>query len=122
MLPAADEIQPRDVVIVLNPNNPTALYHAPETLLALAQSLQEKKGWLILDEAFMDATPEQSLLPLLADNVNVLVLRSLGKFFGLAGIRTGFILGNRDVQMQLQTRLGPWAISHPARVHVRRNR
>lgn len=114
VLPAADEIQPRDVVIVLNPNNPTALYHAPETLLALAQSLQEKNGWLILDEAFMDATPEQSLLPLLADNVNVLVLRSLGKFFGLAGIRTGFILGNRDVQMQLQTRLGPWAISHPA--------
>ncbi len=113
-LPAAEEIQPRDVVIVLNPNNPAAFYHAPPTLLTLAQSLRQKNGWLILDEAFMDATPEQSLLPHLQDDSHIVVLRSLGKFFGLAGIRTGFVFGNRSIQAQLQERLGPWAISHPA--------
>jgi cobalamin biosynthetic protein CobC len=89
-------------------------------LQALAQRLQALNGFLILDEAFMDAIPAQSLLPHICANVdtgadtNVILLRSLGKFFGLAGIRTGFVCGSRKVQEELRRVLGPWAISHPA--------
>lgn len=113
-LPAAADLQCHDVVIVINPNNPTAQLHAPEQLLQLANALHAKQGWLLVDEAFMDVTREHSLLPHLSPEQPVVVLRSLGKFFGLAGIRTGFVLGNAAVQKQLQERLGPWAISHPA--------
>lgn len=113
-LPNANDLQQHDVVIVINPNNPTAQLHTPERLLQLATTLQEKQGWLLVDEAFMDVTPEYSLLPHLTPEQPVVVLRSLGKFFGLAGIRTGFVLGNATVQARLRERLGPWAISHPA--------
>lgn len=113
-LPTADQLQTHDVVIVINPNNPTGLQHSAQALLALAQALESLQGWLIVDEAFMDATPDQSLLPLLSPDQPVTVLRSLGKFFGLAGIRTGFVLGNADIRATLQARLGPWAVSHPA--------
>src|SRR5690606_36246360 len=85
-----------------------------QAMLALAHALESRQGWLIVDEAFMDATPDQSLLPLLHADQPVTVLRSLGKFFGLAGIRTGFVLGNADIRATLQARLGPWAVSHPA--------
>ena len=121
-LPTQAQLWERDIVIVLNPNNPSAHYYTVTELQMLAQQLQVHDGWLILDEAFMDATPEQSLLPHLdADSnantnpdTNVILLRSLGKFFGLAGIRTGFVCGNRVVQQELRRVLGPWAISHPA--------
>lgn len=113
-LPDAQQLDQRDIVIVLNPNNPTARYHSTPELLALAQNLRNKNGWLIVDEAFMDATPDQSLLPLLTDDLPILVLRSMGKFFGLAGIRLGFVCGHSGVRDQLQQRLGPWAINHPA--------
>lgn len=113
-LPEAAQLRERDIVIVINPNNPTAQLHTPQHLLQLADDLQRKNGWLIVDEAFMDATPEDSLLSAMQAERNIIVLRSLGKFFGLAGIRTGFVLGNAHIQSALQKKLGPWAISHPA--------
>ncbi len=113
-LPDATQLRERDIVIVINPNNPTAQKYSLQRLQQLANELQQKGGWLIVDEAFMDATPEYSLLPSLQPEQNIVVLRSLGKFFGLAGIRTGFVLGNTCIQTTLQSKLGPWAISHPA--------
>ncbi|HVL00037.1 MAG TPA: threonine-phosphate decarboxylase CobD [Dongiaceae bacterium] len=112
-LPAAEELQTQDLVIVLNPNNPSARYTPVQDLLILANDLRTHDGWLLVDEAFMDTTPEQSLLPHIAEDAHVMVLRSLGKFFGLAGIRTGFVCGNREIREILQQRLGPWSISHP---------
>ena len=114
-LPTDDQIQSGDIVIVINPNNPTAKYYSPSQLLALADTLQQRNGWLIVDEAFMDATPERSLLPQVAGHDNVILLRSLGKFFGLAGVRVGFVFSRESVRAELAQRLGPWAISHPAR-------
>ncbi|TNC89077.1 MAG: threonine-phosphate decarboxylase [Alcanivorax sp.] len=114
---ALDAIEPafRDVVVVVNPNNPTAEFESSATLLQMAHRLLAQDGHMIIDEAFMDCTPEQSVfhgnktLP-----ENLIVLRSLGKFFGLAGLRLGFLFGADSLQSQLKQKLGPWAVSHPA--------
>lgn len=113
------QVQQDDVVIAINPNNPSGHLTPPQDLLALAQQLQslqgEGKGYVLVDEAFMDATPEHSLFNT-QDTLpgNLIVLRSVGKFFGLAGLRLGFVQCNEELKQALTARMGPWAISHPA--------
>lgn len=103
-----------DYAVVCNPDNPTGRRYARGELLDRAARVR----WLVVDEAFIDATPEESLLGCGADNV--VVLRSLGKFFGLAGARVGFAFGAPDLLARLREALGPWAVSHPARWAARR--
>lgn len=100
-----------DVLVVINPNNPTGQFFARETLLACHQVLAEKAGCLILDEAFMDAyeADSQSLADSASDSL--IVLRSIGKFFGLAGIRSGFVLAGESTVAQLKIMTGPWPVS-----------
>jgi len=101
-----------DVAIVVNPNNPDGRTHEPAKLIALA----ERVGLLVIDESFADAVPELSLAPHLAEGApdNILVLRSFGKFYGLAGLRLGFVLGAAPLIARLETMAGPWAVSGPA--------
>ncbi len=116
-LPSEALLEPGDevrMVIVINPNNPSGHLFTREALLALHAKLAARGGWLVVDEAFMDATPEQSLasacpLP------GLIVLRSLGKFFGLAGARVGFVLAEAQVLHALAVMQGPWPIAAPAR-------
>lgn len=103
-----------DVLLLVNPNNPTGRLLAPETLLIWHTNLAARGGWLVVDEAFMDVTPEHSLAPH-AGLPGLVVLRSLGKFFGLAGIRAGFVLGWEALLVALREKLGPWHVSHPTR-------
>jgi len=76
--------------------------------------LQKRGGWLVVDEAFLDATPAFSLA-CQSDRPGLIVLRSLGKFFGLAGIRAGFVLADKNIAGALTEKLGPWAVNGPAR-------
>jgi len=103
-----------DLAIVVNPNNPDGRLFAAADLLALAEKLGKRAGILVVDEAFMDVeAPETSL----AGGVmrgNIIVLRSFGKFFGLAGVRLGFAIAAEDIAARLRTSLGPWAVSGPA--------
>jgi len=103
-----------DVLLLVNPNNPTGHRWSVPQLLDFAQKLAERGGWLVVDEAFMDATPEQSLLPFVGQP-GLIVLRSLGKFFGLAGIRLGFVLAWQDLLDQLAEAANPWEVNHVAR-------
>ena len=103
-----------DVLIVVNPNNPTGQYFTPGFLLDLHDRLAARGGWLVIDEAFMDVTPEHSLAPA-CGREGLIVLRSLGKFFGLAGARAGFVLADERLRTHLAARLGPWPLSGPAR-------
>lgn len=103
-----------NVLLVINPNNPTTLTIHPEQLRAWQQQLHQKGGCLVVDEAFMDVTPAQSLARH-CPSPGLLVLRSLGKFFGLAGIRLGFVLAEQSLLDPLAAMLGPWAVSAPAR-------
>lgn len=103
-----------DVLIVVNPTNPTAQHYAPATLHAWHQTLALRGGWLIVDEAFRDATPEDSLIQPEALQ-GLIVLRSIGKFFGLAGIRLGFVWAEANVLAALAKGQDDWSVSHPAR-------
>ncbi|AMS16700.1 threonine-phosphate decarboxylase [Pseudomonas chlororaphis] len=104
-----------DVLVVVNPNNPTGLSLTPERLLDWHARLAQRGGWLVVDEAFMDNTPRLSLAAQ-ADQVGLIVLRSFGKFFGLAGVRLGFVLAERKLLKLLAEQVGPWAVSGPTRV------
>lgn len=103
-----------DVLVWINPNNPSGALTPPATLLSWLARLQQRGGWLVVDEAFMDATPHFSLCPQ-AGSQGLIILRSLGKFYGLAGIRAGALLSERSIVEALRQRLGPWALSGPAR-------
>ncbi|MBU6442612.1 MAG: threonine-phosphate decarboxylase [Alphaproteobacteria bacterium] len=103
-----------DVLVLINPNNPTGNHFLVEQMLQWHAQLAARGGWLIVDEAFMDATPEQSLLPFMP-RPGLVVLRSLGKFFGLAGLRVGFVCAEPDMLARLQDHLGPWPIAAASR-------
>ncbi|KSS99746.1 threonine-phosphate decarboxylase CobD [Pseudomonas aeruginosa] len=105
-----------DVLLVVNPNNPTGRVFEPAELLAWHARLQRRGGWLLVDEAFMDCTPQSSLAAC-SNRPGLIVLRSFGKFFGLAGARLGFALGERPLLQALAEQLGPWTVNGPVR-HV----
>lgn len=102
-----------DVTVLVNPNNPDGWIVPPDALLAAATALSEHDGWLVIDEAFADAVPGVSSAALTASH-NVVVLRSFGKFFGLAGLRLGFAVAPPALAERLRARLGPWPVSGPA--------
>ena len=102
-----------DVVVITNPNNPDGRVFRPDELNHLANRLASNGGWLIVDEAFADTVPEVSLAGATARPGRIL-LRSFGKFFGLAGLRLGFALAPPDLAAALRAALGPWSVSGPA--------
>ncbi len=109
-----DALPDTDVLVIINPNNPTGTVFSVEQLLDWHTQLTRRDGWLIVDEAFMDATPEQSIASH-TTSAGLIVLRSLGKFFGLAGARVGFVCANETLLAQLDIVLGPWTISNASR-------
>lgn len=109
-----DDSQIRALVLI-QPNNPTGALFAHEDLQRWHRLLMARKGWLVVDEAFLDALPQANSMIQPSMPPGLVVLRSLGKFFGLAGLRLGFVFAKNNLLQQLQIRLGPWAVSHPAR-------
>jgi cobalamin biosynthesis protein CobC len=113
-----------DVIVLVNPNNPTGHRFARTELLRWHAGLAARGGWLLVDEAFADASPQESLAPM-SEREGLIVLRSLGKFFGLAGARVGFALAAPALLSALAERLGPWTVSGPSRLiacHALRDR
>lgn len=107
-------VEDSDVVVLVHPNNPTGTRFARERLLDWHRRLAARGGWLVVDEAFVDTAPDLSLASE-AGREGLVVLRSLGKFFGLAGARVGFVLAPAALRQRLAERLGPWAVSGPSR-------
>lgn len=103
-----------DVLVVINPNNPCGGFIDAERLREWQQHLAARNGWLLLDEAFVDSRPEYSMIR--SDPLpGLIILRSLGKFFGLAGIRCGFVHAQADLLTAMTRLLGPWPLSGPTR-------
>jgi cobalamin biosynthesis protein CobC len=109
-----EQLHRADLAVITNPNNPDGRVIAKDRLLALAQDLKNRGGLLVMDEAFMDVCPPEASLAGEIDRGNIVVLRSFGKFFGLAGLRLGFALAAPHLAATLNARLGPWAVSGPA--------
>ncbi|WP_206240258.1 threonine-phosphate decarboxylase CobD [Novosphingobium terrae] len=97
------------IAIVVNPNNPDGRLIPPADLLALRKQV----GLLVVDESFADPLPDLSLAPH-AGEPGLVVLRSFGKFFGLAGVRLGFALGDAAIIARLTAMAGPWPVAGPA--------
>lgn len=110
----AAQVDALDVLVLCNPNNPDGHRFTRAQLLHWRATLAARGGWLIVDEAFVDAEPAISLA---ADSglPGLIVLRSLGKFFGLAGARVGFVLCADSLREALREALGPWPLAGPAR-------
>ncbi len=108
------ELAAFDVAIIVNPNNPDGRLVGVADLLALASKMAARQKLLVVDEAFIDFLPREKSL---AENLplpGVIVLRSFGKTFGLAGLRLGFALCAPDLAGRLREKLGPWAVSGAA--------
>ena len=119
----ADQLQATaddfDVIVLIHPNNPGGDRFDRDALLRLHAGLAARGGWLVVDEAFMDAEPGHSLCRF-SDREGLVVLRSVGKFFGLAGARAGFVCAQPALLSLLRERLGPWTLTGPTRFVLRR--
>ena len=90
--------------VVVHPNNPDGRLADPVTLDA---------PLTVIDESFCDTLPERSLIDRAA-RPGTLILKSFGKFWGLAGLRLGFAIGDPTLVARLAQMLGPWPVSGPA--------
>jgi cobalamin biosynthesis protein CobC len=104
-----DALAGADLAVVVNPNNPDGRRH--DAIALLAQRLLVNR--LVIDESFVDAVPDLSLASE-ARREGFLILRSFGKFYGLAGLRLGFVLGPAADVAALAAMAGPWPVSGPA--------
>lgn len=110
-VPELTGLEGADLAVLVNPNNPDGRIHARGDLVALSRTV----GTLVVDESFADPYPDLSIAPLLgAKTANIIVLRSFGKFYGLAGLRLGFVLAADETILALQKMSGPWPVSGPA--------
>jgi cobalamin biosynthesis protein CobC len=109
-----EQLRGADLAIVVNPNNPDGRIFSRPALLSIADKLSLRGGMLIVDEAFADVMPAELSLAGETTRDNVVVLRSFGKFFGLAGLRLGFALAAPRVAERINAMLGPWAVAGPA--------
>ncbi|ACE91537.1 MULTISPECIES: threonine-phosphate decarboxylase [Rhizobium] len=102
------------LAVVVNPNNPDGRIWPAEALAALHDRLKSTNGLLVVDEAFGDTDPALSLAARAQELPNLIIFRSFGKFFGLAGLRLGFAIARQDILACFEDWLGPWAVSGPA--------
>lgn len=103
----------RGTLVLANPNNPDGRVWSRDALLDLLGA-RAADAWLMLDEAFADTDPALSLAASIAEDARLLVFRSFGKFFGLAGVRLGFVLGPVAILDRLRSALGAWPVSAAA--------
>ena len=107
-------VEDYDVVVVVNPNNPDGRLVPVATLQDAAARLDARRGMLVVDEAFVDVAPPGASLAPMRPERGVVILRSFGKTYGLAGLRLGFAIAPCAFGQRLRDALGPWAVSGPA--------
>lgn len=109
----AAEIDGADVVVAVNPNSLAGRIVPAERLAELEAELVAREGLLVIDESYADVAPDAAYGDRLKTRGTV-VLRSFGKFFGLPGLRLGFVAGDAEMVGEIAGELGPWPVSGPA--------
>ena len=115
-LPDITNLIPNSVLVIINPNNPTGCFFDRKILSKYHQALTNLDGLLVVDEAFIDVMPTEQSYCSQVNNNHCLVFRSFGKFFGLAGIRIGFLIANKQWCQTFTNLLGPWQVNGPAQI------
>ncbi|SFD06704.1 threonine-phosphate decarboxylase CobD [Tropicimonas isoalkanivorans] len=95
-----------DASVLVHPNNPDGRLWTGDAL--------PSSGLLVIDESFCDVCPERTLISVATERPGTLILKSFGKFWGLAGVRLGFVIAAPDLIAPLRDMIGPWAVSGPA--------
>jgi len=108
--PVAVDDPAAELRVLVNPDNPTGLVLSPDQVLGLTD------GPLLVDEAFVEVDPALSIAALAgaAGHERLIVLRSFGKFHGLAGARLGFLIAEPALATRVRQALGDWPVSGPA--------
>jgi len=110
----AAEAERGGTILLANPNNPDGRVLPPAMLVGIAHRLAARGGMLVIDEAFADVAPDIGVSPSLTADDRVIVMRSFGKFFGLAGVRLGFLSGAATPVAAMAAMLGDWPVSAQA--------
>lgn len=97
-------------IIFANPANPDGRLRHPADILEWSDRIDEAGGWLAVDEAYADCHPQASVAATVGDEHPLVVFRSFGKFFGLAGLRLGFVLGPKALLAAIRNALGDWPL------------
>ncbi len=100
-----------DAIFLCNPNNPTGQVLGQSALRELAEAMERRQGWLIVDEAFIDYCQTQSVISMLKKYPRLVVLRSLTKFYAMPGLRIGYVVGASKVIDRLKDRQPPWSVN-----------
>ncbi|HEM3612888.1 TPA: aminotransferase class I/II-fold pyridoxal phosphate-dependent enzyme [Streptococcus suis] len=108
LLARAEELKAK-IIMLSNPNNPSSVAYSLEDLEKLAVSF---KGLLVVDEAYIEFANVESFISRLQQFDNVLVLRTLSKAFGLAGLRVGFAVGSEELIYELDKVIPPFSLSN----------
>lgn len=110
----ADELRfsTADAAVLVNPNNPDGHAVAREELAGIVEMRTDERRWTIVDESFVETQPERSIADHASDRL--IVLRSFGKFYGLAGVRLGFVIAPPEIAQRLRVVQGEWPVSAQA--------
>ena len=112
----ADAIEADTLLFVCRPNNPTATLMPRSAVERLLMHAAQRGARVVVDEAFVDLSldPNESLVPLLRRFDNLILLRSLTKYFALPGLRLGYVLAAEPVVRELAALQPPWSVNHLA--------
>jgi len=108
--------QEYDALYLCNPNNPTGILTEKKDLLRVLAQTEREKTWFILDEAFIDFVPEESLLREAAFSSRLIILRSLTHFFAMPGLRAGYMVCNPEVIRNFEEEKEPWSVNALAQI------
>jgi threonine-phosphate decarboxylase len=108
--------QEYDALYLCNPNNPTGILTEKKDLLRVLARAERENTWFILDEAFIDFVPEESLLREAAFSSRIIILRSLTHFFAMPGLPVGYVVCNPEVIRRFEEEKKPWAVNALAQI------
>lgn len=106
-------IADQTALLLVNPNNPDGRIVSRDRLRHLHDAVAARGGVLVVDEAFAEVSPESSVADIAGSGEaqQLVVLRSFGKFYGLAGLRLGFVVGAPGLSARIRGVIGDWPVS-----------
>ncbi len=106
-----DAMQHCNMAFLCNPNNPTGDLLEKDEVLAITDAAKKKRCILVVDEAFIDFIPDESVIKDVQDNPYLIVLRSMTKFYALTGLRVGYGVFHKDVINKIKQFKEPWTVN-----------